>query len=164
MLRQNRQSPQVFLFHSMIYWFYICNVIFVIFVFHHLTIMKYFFVHSVIYRFYISAVSYLSFIIWLILFCKQHCHQETLKSRFQSSTFCRFYASSYFDKVYIRIACSTLFINKISPILSRCSFLVKVRCPVSRESVWLKYLFLPGEYQESINAWTFSNLLANQAY
>ena len=71
----------------------------------------------------------------IILFCKQHCHQETLKSRFQSSTFCRFYASSYFDKVYIRIACSTLFINKISPILSRCSFLVKVRCPVSKESV-----------------------------
>ena len=68
-------------------------------------------------------------------FCKQHCHQGTLKSRFQSSTFCRFYASSYFDKVYIRIACSTLFINKISPILSRCSFLVKVRCLVSRESV-----------------------------
>ena len=68
-------------------------------------------------------------------FCKQHCHQGTLKSRFQSSTFCRFYASSYFDKVYIRIACSTLFINKISPILSRCSFLVKVRCLVSRERV-----------------------------
>ena len=122
-----------FSFHDLL--IYICNVIFVIFVFHHLTIMKYFFVHSVLYRFYIPAVSYLSFIIRLILFCKQHCHQETLKSRFQSSTFCRFFASSYFDKVYIRIACSTLFINHISPILSRCSFLVKVRCPVSRESV-----------------------------
>ena len=59
-----------FSFHDLLI-LYICNFIFVIFVFHHLT-------NS---------------------FCKQHCHQGTLKSRFQSSTFCRFYASSNFDRI-----------------------------------------------------------------